>query len=81
MIVGTHRNADMHTHWDALGGLKDLCISNVRTLPPTMWTKNRCTVKKAVMTIALPVLSCSLQAHSIDYRDEQCTPLKLTSAH
>ena len=30
---------DMCTHWDALGGLEGLCISNVSTPPPTMWTK------------------------------------------
>lgn len=43
--------------------------------------KNRCTVEEAVMTIALPILCCSLQAYSIDYRDKQSTTVKLESAN
>lgn len=39
ILPGKKALFDMRTRWDTLGGLEDLCISNVSVPPPTMWTK------------------------------------------
>lgn len=79
VMVGTHKIFfDLHTLWDVPGGLKGLCISNVRTPPPTKWTKTDVLSRK-LRWLELCLLSAWAYKHTVSTAEMSmaCTTVKL----